>query len=166
MSDTFLVSLFEHKAWCNRRLIEALRAAPAEADRRQMAVALFTLDHTSIVDQIFKARLSGEPEGFEAVVAGRKPDLDELAATMAATDAWYIDYARRVTPAELETEVAFTYVADGDPGRMTRGQMLAHVITHSASHRGGIGSLLEALQVKGASDMVTTYQTELRRERA
>lgn len=165
MADNFLVSLFEHKAWCNRRLIEALRAAPPEADRRQMAVALYTFDHTSIVDQIFKARLSGEPEGFEGVVAGARPDLDALGATMAATDAWYIDYARAVTPAELETEVAFTYVADGDPGRMTKGQMLAHVITHSANHRGAIGGMLEAMLVKGASDMVTTYQTELRRER-
>ena len=165
MSNEFLVSLFEHKAWCNRGLIQALRAAPADADRTQMAIILFTLDHTSIVDQIFKARLLGEPPGFEGVVARRMPDLDALAATTAATDAWYVDYARRARSQELDTAVTFTYVDDGAPGRLTKGQMLAHVITHGASHRGAIGKMLEGLNVPGASDMVTSFQRE-RREAA
>jgi len=159
MSNDFLTSLFEHKAWCNRGLVEALRAAPADVDRRQMAVILLTLDHTSIVDQLFKARLAGETEpGFEDVVARRLPNLDELGATMGETDAWLIDYAERVSPAELETVVEFTFVSDGDEGRMTKGQMLAHLITHGASHRGAIGKMLEALNVPGAADMVTTFQ--------
>lgn len=161
MPNTFLITLFEHKAWCNRRLVEALRAAPAEADRGQMAVVLFTLEHTSIVDQIFKAHLSGEPHGFDSVVAGRKPDLDRLGATLAETDAWYLDYVAKVSAAELETRVAFTFV-DGDEGRMSKGQMLAHVITHGASHRGAIGKLLEAMKVVGASDMVTTFESQRR----
>jgi uncharacterized damage-inducible protein DinB len=159
MSNDFLVSLFEHKAWCNRGLVGALRAAPADVDRRQMAVILLTLDHTSIVDQLFRARLAGEAEpGFEDVVARRVPNLDELAATMAATDAWLIDYAGRVTPAELETRVESKFVSDEDEGRMTRGQMLAHLITHGASHRGAIGKMLEGLNLPGAPDMVTTFQ--------
>ena len=162
MPNDFLISLFRHKAWCNRGLIEALRAAPADVDRRQMAVILLTLDHTSIVDQLFKARLAGEAEpGFEAVVARRLPDLDELGATMAAIDAWFIDYAGRVTSRDLETVVEFKFVSDEDEGRMTKGQMLAHLITHGASHRGAIGKMLEGLNVPGASDMVTTFQREI-----
>jgi uncharacterized damage-inducible protein DinB len=161
VADAFLVSLFEHKAWCNQRLVAALRAAPADADRRQMAVILFTLDHTSIVDQIFQAHLSDQPHGFDAVVAERRPDLAQLGATLARTDAWYVDYARRASPAELDAVVEFTFVADGDPGRMTKGQMLAHVITHGASHRGAIGNMLEGLNVGGAPDMVTTFQRQV-----
>jgi len=160
MSNAFLVSLFEHKAWCNRGLVAALRAAPAEADRRQMAVILFTLDHTSIVDQIFKARLTGVEHGFAAVVAQSFPELEALGRTLAETDAWYLDYAGRVTPQALAEEVEFTFVADGEPGRMTRGEILAHVITHSASHRGGVGKMLEGLQVRGASDMMTSFLSE------
>jgi uncharacterized damage-inducible protein DinB len=134
MRNAFLISLFQHKAWCNRRLIEALRAAPEDVDRRQMAVVLFTLDHTSIVDQIFKAHLSGAAHRFASVIAERLPDLDGLGATLGETDAWYLDYAGRVSPAELETVVDFTFVADGDQGRMTKGQMLAHVIQPSRGH--------------------------------
>ena len=62
------------------------------------------------------------------------------------------------TPAELESVVEFAFVDDGAPGRMTRGDMLAHVITHGASHRGAIGKMLEGLGVPGASDMVTTFR--------
>ena len=160
MSTAFLVSLFEHKAWCNRRLVEALRAAPDDVDPGRMAVVLLTLDHTSIVDQIFRARLRGVAHAFGAVVAEQVPDLDALGRTLAETDAWYLDYAGRVTPEEMATEVAFTFVADGEAGRMTKGEMLAHVITHSAAHRGGVGGMLERLRVHGASDMVTSFLSE------
>jgi uncharacterized damage-inducible protein DinB len=161
MPTPFLATLFQHKAWCNRGLVEALRAAPTDVNRRQMAIVLFTLDHTAIVDQIFKAHLSGAAPGFSGV-AGRLPDLDTLSRTFAETDAWYLDYVGRVSPSELETEVAFTFVDDGSPGRMTRGEMLAHVITHGASHRGAIGKMLEVLNVPGAPDMVTTFRSERR----
>jgi uncharacterized damage-inducible protein DinB len=162
MANDLLVTLFEHKAWANRGLVEALRAAPADVDRRGMAVVLLTLDHTSIVDQIFQARLSDAEPGFEAVVAGRVPDIDALGKTLARTDAWYLDYVREVSPAELETVVDFSFVDQGDAGRMSKGQMLAHVITHSASHRGAIGKMLENLKVPGASDMVTSFARETR----
>ena len=160
MPPSFLATLFQHKAWCNRGLVEALRAAPPEMDGRQRAIILFTLDHTSIVDQVFKAHLSGARPAFTATVAGQLPDLDALGRTLAETDAWYLDYVGRVSPAELDSEVAFTFVDDGAPGRMTRGEMLAHVITHGASHRGAIGKMLEGLGVRGAPDMVTTFHRE------
>jgi uncharacterized damage-inducible protein DinB len=162
MPNTFLVSLFQHKAWCNKRLVEALLAAPDDLDRGRMAVILLTFDHTSIVDQIFKAHLSGVEHGFGSVTADRLPDLGRLAGTLSETDAWYVDYAERVTSADLETVVDFTFVSDGDQGRMTKGQMLAHVITHGASHRGAIGKMLEGLNVAGAPDMVTTFQRHTR----
>jgi uncharacterized damage-inducible protein DinB len=157
MSNPFLVSLFEHKAWCNRGLVEALRAAPADADRLQMAIVLLTLEHTGIVDQIFKARLIGGEHGFTEVAGARRPDLSQLAETLRATDAWYIDYVGQVSEEELETMVDFTYL-DGDPGHMTKGQILGHLITHGASHRGGIGKMLESLGVAGSSDMMTTFR--------
>jgi uncharacterized damage-inducible protein DinB len=157
MSDPVLVQLFRHKAWCNERLIEALRAARAEVDRRQMAVVLYTFDHTSRVDRIFKAHLEGEAPLLTSSVAEARPELEALALTLAETDAWYLDYVRDITPAELESVVDFTFMDDGAAGRMTKGEMLGHVITHGASHRGAIGKMLEGLNVAGAPDMVTTF---------
>jgi uncharacterized damage-inducible protein DinB len=163
MPNAFLVSLFQHKAWCNRRLVEALHAAAPDAERRQFAVILFTLDHTSIVDRTFQAHLSGEPPGFSSVIAAALPDLDRLGAALAQTDDWYLHYVERVSPAELESVVEFTFAGDGELGRMTKQEMLAHVITHGASHRGAIGKMLETLNVAGAPDMVTSFLSKRRR---
>jgi uncharacterized damage-inducible protein DinB len=156
MSDPFLVRLFEHKAWCNRGLAASLRAAPADVDRLTWSIILLTFEHTWRVDEAFRARLSGAEQTVTAIVGDRRPDLEALAGQMAATDAWYQAYAARVTPDELAEVVEFTFL-DGDPGRMTKGEMLAHVITHGASHRGAIGKMLEGLNLSGASDMVTTF---------
>ncbi|HWF00633.1 MAG TPA: DinB family protein [Caulobacteraceae bacterium] len=151
-----LIVLFEHKAWCNARLVEALRAAPPEADRKTLAIALYTFDHTARVDQIFRARLEGDEPAVDAIVADRRPQLDVLAAEMAETDAWYLDYVRSASPEALQSAESFTFISDGEPGCMTRAQMLAHVIAHGASHRGAIGQMLDSIGVRGAPDMVTT----------
>lgn len=158
MADAFLVSLFEHKAWCNAGLAAALRNLPADLDHTTRAVILITFEHTHLVDRAFQARLEGRDPDLAAVVGNRIPDPDALAAAMAEVDAWYIAYAARATAAELGETVTFTYIIDGEPGRMTKGDMLGHVITHGASHRGAIGKMLENLKVRGASDMMTTFR--------
>jgi uncharacterized damage-inducible protein DinB len=157
MTAKLLTSLFRYKAWANQGLIDALETIPADADGRQRAVIVLTLDHTSLVDRIFRAHILGEAPPFESVVSARVPALDDLRRTMAETDAWYVDYVGAASPAELDEVVAFTYVADGEPGRMTKGEMLGHVLTHANSHRGQIGELLSRLGVGGPPDMLTTF---------
>ena len=157
MANAFLVTLFRHKAWCNEGLVAALKSAPRDVDPGKLAVILFTLGHTLVVDQIFKAHLLGLPHDFHSVVPTRYPDPEWLGAAMRETDAWYIAYAEAVSPSDLENVVEFTFV-DGDPGRMTKGEMLAHVVTHGASHRGAIGKMMDDMKLKGASDMVTTFR--------
>jgi uncharacterized damage-inducible protein DinB len=158
MSNAFLSGLFEHKAWCNRQLVAALKAAPAsELDRMSWGLVVFTFDHTHRVDEAFRARLSGVAADLPGVIAERMPDLDQLGEAMARTDAWYCDYAARVSEAELAEVVEFDFLSDADHGRMTKAQMLSHVITHGASHRGQIGQMLGSLQVRGAPDMVTSF---------
>jgi uncharacterized damage-inducible protein DinB len=76
---------------------------------------------------------------------------------MAETDAWYVGYVEAASPAELDQVVEFTFVADGEPGRMTKGEMLGHVLTHANSHRGAIGEMLGRLGAEGAPDMLTTF---------
>ena len=158
MQSSFATSLFEHKAWCNRALVGAIAAAPADVDRRRMAVILLTLDHTWRVDQIFRSRLLGEEVGVSSIVSSEVPSLDELGARLAKTDAWYVAYAGSVPAEALEEAVSFVFVSDGETGSMTRGQMLAHVITHGASHRAEIHRQMKALGLEGAPDgMVTSF---------
>jgi uncharacterized damage-inducible protein DinB len=41
---------------------------------------------------------------------------------------------------------------------MTRGEMLAHVLTHSASHRTQMARRLEAMSAAPPSDMFTSFE--------
>src|SRR5690349_7035313 len=107
MANALLTSLFEHKAWANREMFAALGAVPEGQHRGEMAVMLLTLDHLSRSDQLFKARIRGEPETVDAIVGSRVPKLDALAATVAATDAWFIDYVGSASDAALNEPVDF-----------------------------------------------------------
>ena len=157
MADTFLTSLFRYKAWANRGLLDALDSAPEGVSPVDLARVRILLDHTNVVDRIFRARIEGKPEPFAGVISPATPTFSELRANMDATDAWYIDYTASASPQELETVVAFTFLDDGKRGRMTKGEMLGHVLTHANSHRGEIGVTLGTLGIKAPADMVTTF---------
>jgi uncharacterized damage-inducible protein DinB len=161
MSNRLLISLFEYKAWANRGLFDALLAAPAGEHQMDMMIIRGTLDHVSVVDQLFRARLIGEPEPFRGVLSPKMPSFGELRDTVAKTDAWYIEYVRAASPGELEDIVEFIFT-DGDPGRMSREEMLGHVLTHGNSHRGAVGKMLENIKVRGAPDMLTSYLSKSR----
>ena len=156
--NAFLVSLFEHKAWCNRRLMETLRAAPADVDTGKFALVVLTVGHTANVDEIFKARLEGAEPQLASTIPRAMPDLAALAERMARTDAWYLDYARGLTPAALTEVIDFAFVDDDDPGRMTRADILAHIITHGVAHRAALGRSMAEAGVKGPGEMVTTFR--------
>ena len=157
MSNKLLVSLFQYKAWANRDMFEVLRAVPEGQHAREMFIITLTLDHVCVVDRIFQARIAGEPHDFASVVSARAPKLDALWENVSATDQWYIDYAGSASPAHLGEVIDFTFVDDGTPGRMTREEMLGHVLTHGNSHRGAVGKMLEGMGVAGPADMFTSF---------
>ena len=53
----------------------------------------------------------------------------------------------------------FTFT-DGAPGRMSRTEMLMHVITHGIGHRGQISAVMLLNSVPAAKDGFTTYLHE------
>jgi uncharacterized damage-inducible protein DinB len=156
MANAFLISLFEFKRWIDTELYKSLCALPVE-QRAQIIVPIFTLDHAMRVDSVFRARLEGKPEPFDLIVSNTMPDLDALARAVAGNDKWYVSYVRGVSDAELNEPIAFDFVSDSDKGHMTRGEILAHVLTHNQSHRGGVGKMLEPLGIQIPSDMFTSY---------
>lgn len=156
MANAFLISLFEFKRWIDAELYKSLLALPKEK-RAEMIVPIFTLDHAMRVDRVFRARLEGKPEPFDRIVSNTMPDLDELARTVAENDDWYVRYVSKLTDEELSEPIDFQFVSDNDKGHMTRSQMLAHVLTHNQSHRGGVGKMLEPLGIRIPSDMFTSY---------
>lgn len=75
---------------------------------------------------------------------------------VAETDAWFEGYVASVNQAQLGEAITFRFT-DGDPGAMTREEMLFHVITHGAYHRGNVGQIMKSMSVAPPRDPYTKF---------
>lgn len=155
MSTATLRSLFGYKSWANRELFALLGDLPLEhAD--QLHTCIRTLNHIYVVDRIFKAHLSGEAKPFEATNTKSTPTLAQLQSEVAATDAWYEQYVDGVSSNSLAEVLDFQFT-DGDSGRMSREEILLHVVTHGGYHRGNVGQVLKSISVAPPRDLYTKF---------
>ena len=153
MNDT-LLHLFRYKAWANGELLTAL----AQLDREAMVVklAIKALSHTHVVDRIFAAHLKRESHNYTSANLNELPTLDELSADIRATDRDYLAYVSSLDHDQLAEPIDFAFT-DGAPGRMSREEMLMHVITHGVGHRGQISAVMLLNKLTPAKDGLTTY---------
>ena len=152
MSNTLLQSLFRQKAAITEEFFAVLDTVATEA--RVDAIRL--MNHIHIVDRIFAAHLRGEPHGYAATNTPETPALEALHSAVRETDRWFIEQAGALTPSQCAEPVAFVFT-DGQRGRMSREEMLAHVITHGSYHRGEVGQMLKRLSAAPPRDLFTAY---------
>ncbi len=155
MSTETMMSLFGYKCWANSELFSLLAALPPEHSER-VHTCVRTLNHIYVVDRIFRAHLSGEPRPFDATNTKATPSLEQLRADVEATDAWYRNYVSSLTAPALSEVLAFTFT-DGDQGRMSREEILLHVLTHGGYHRGNVGQVLKSISVAPPRDLYTKF---------
>jgi uncharacterized damage-inducible protein DinB len=153
---TTLESLFAQKSWANIQLFDMLATLTAEKYAEPVHTAIRTLNHIYVVDCIFQAHLQGLPHGYTTTNTEATPELGELQFSVAETDAWYVDYASKVSPAQLSDKISFRFT-DGDQGTMSREEILLHLITHGANHRGNVGQVLKALSLVPPRDLYTKF---------
>lgn len=156
MPAHILQSLFAQKTWANNELFGVLSGVDATAHADAVLTATRTLNHIYVVDRIFRAHLAGESHGYTATNTPETPALNELWFQVGETDAWFEQYVASVSSEALAGSIAFRFT-DGDTGRMTREEMLAHVITHGAYHRGNVGQVLKGISVAPPRDLLTKF---------
>ena len=155
-AQSLLNSLFQYKASVDIELLDALNALSAGEPSSVFQSALRVLNHAHIVDRIFVANLQNLGHSYRANWSSEAPPLAQLSADIRRTDHWYVDYLSRISPEELEADIDFTFT-DGGHGRMSREEMLAHVITHSGYHRGEVGRLLPQIESAAMRDVFAGY---------
>jgi len=167
-TSTLLQSLLACKARADAELFAELAQLDPAAWQAQRHTALRILNHLFVVDRIFAAHLSGRAHGYTATNTPETPGLDELAAGLAESDRWYVDYVASLAPESLSERIAFTFT-DGRRGCMSREEMLLHVATHAGYHRGAVGRVVTELSTAPPRDTLTVFLHETepsRRERA
>jgi uncharacterized damage-inducible protein DinB len=156
MHDT-LQRLFRYKAWANEELLTAL--AKLGGDSPITGLAIKALSHSYIVDRIFAAHLRRKAHGYTSANSSEMPTLHELSADIRKSDWEYVDYVSTLDHGRLSEQIDFAFT-DGAAGRMSREEMLMHVITHGIGHRGQVSAVMLLNSVQPAKDGFTTYLHE------
>lgn len=156
MHDT-LQRLFQYKAWANDELLTAL--AKLGGDSQLTGLAINALSHSYIVDRIFAAHLRRETHAYTSANLCELPTLEDLSADIRKSDREYVDYVSALDRDRLAERIDFTFT-DGAPGRMSREEMLMHVITHGIGHRGQVSAVMLLHAMPPAKDGFTTYLHE------
>ena len=153
---TLLQSLFRQKALINEEFFAVIDRVDAEAHAAERHAMIRLMNHIYVVDRIFAAHLRGEPHGYEATNTPETPALEALRDAVLASDRGYLEVVDALTPPQLAQTVDFTFT-DGQHGRMSREEMLGHVITHGSYHRGEVGQMLKRLSAAPPRDLFTAY---------
>lgn len=170
-----LVRLFKCKAWANDVLLTELMerdSGQAKSDgsllKRLVVKSIFrgehsltclaikALSHVYVVDRIFAAHLQGKDHRYTSANPDELPTLENLSASIRTSDQEYVRYVSTLDREKLYEQIDFTFT-DGATGRMSREEMLIHVITHGIGHRGQISALFILNSLAPATDGLTTY---------
>lgn len=159
----FLISAFGYKAWANVQLLETLQF---NADRLggRLTPCLRILNHAYVVDQIFRAHLNGMAPAYVDTNTPETPSLRALQRHVTQTDDWFNRYVQSLPPVALSEEISFQFT-DGDSGRMTRAEILWHLINHGTYHRGNAGQMLKDAGIAPPRDVFSGYLHAVQPER-
>lgn len=134
-----------YKGWADRLIFDAVAALPEDEALKPRASVfrsmVHTLNHVAVIDRIFQAHLEGREHGYSARNTAEHPPLAQLWREQEAIDAWYIAWSDALTEAAAAEAVDFTFVGGG-AGRMTRGEILLHVVNHTSFHRGYVSDMI------------------------
>ena len=153
MHDT-LNRLFRYKAWANSELLTAL--AKLGGEHSITGLSIKALSHSHVVDRIFASHLRREDHAYTSTNLDQMPTLEDLSTDIRTSDREYVDYVSALDREQLTERIDFTFT-DGSPGRMSREEMLMHLITHGVGHRGQVSAVMLLNSLAPANDGFTTY---------
>jgi uncharacterized damage-inducible protein DinB len=171
MSSTkHLRTLTRYKAWANEVVFSMVSKLPPEEATRQRATRfgnmVHTLNHVYVIDAVFQAHLLSQKHRYTARNTPTHPPLDELRSHVRELDAWYVQFADALAPADIDREIHFEFIGGGY-GSMTCQEMVLHVVNHGTYHRGFVGDMMYQAGVTPDAtdlpvflrDVASTYQT-------
>jgi uncharacterized damage-inducible protein DinB len=155
--------LTRYNAWADKLVFDAVAALPdGEAVKERKSLfknMVHTLNHLYVIDLIWQAHLEGRDHGFTARNTTQYPPLAELWRAQQAVDQWYIDWSDAQSDATLDEQVSFTLIG-GNPGVMTRGEILLHVVNHTTYHRGFVADQFYQVPARPPTTDLPVYLRE------
>ena len=156
-----LRSLFAYDSWASDLLLDAVKALPEEAIRRDLGTShqslLGTMVHVVAAEELWLSRWKGAPRskltGLDQIAS-----LDALRAWWSKVRAERDAYIASLGEADLEREMEMPTTA-GATYRHRYADMFRHLANHSTYHRGQVAAMLRQLGEKPPStDLIRFYR--------
>lgn len=140
-----LERLLRYQSWANDLLFKSLEGASTATLEAQHPIVfgsiIRTLNHTYAMDALWQAHLQGEAYSYASRNPPECPAFKELQLLQGKLDAWYCDYAAKLPTAQATSAAEFGFIGGG-AGRMTREEILLHVVNHATYHRGRVADMM------------------------
>jgi uncharacterized damage-inducible protein DinB len=149
-------TLMHCKRWATNGLNSVLAETLDGLAADEQILVRRLLDHIQAVDEIFSHNLEARPHDYRAPRSAELPSFETVASKARRMGDWYAEYADALTPEAIDETIAFSF-SNGEPARMTRGEMLLHVAMHAAGHRGQVALLLQKNGIQPFPDRVTDF---------
>ena len=143
MNNTTMLT--RYKAWANELVFSTVSNLPdgevVKPRQTRFGNILHTLNHAYVIDAVFKAHLLGEAHGYTARNTESPSPLDALWQAQTKIDCWYVDYAKSLNDEAQSETVEFEFTGGGQ-GKMTRVEILLHIVNYGTYHRGFVSDLM------------------------
>jgi uncharacterized damage-inducible protein DinB len=126
---------FAYDGWANREVMDAIRAN-AGGER-----ALQLMAHIVAAERLWLERLEQQPQ---SVPVWPKADLSWCEAQAAELQRLWMEYLQRTTGEDLARKISYKN-SKGETWASMIGDVLTHVVLHSAYHRGQIASHMRSI---------------------
>jgi len=142
---SLILNLLAYKSWSNELMfssLDELSESELFKDRdTYFNNIISTANHIYVVDDIFKAHLSGEKHSYKKRYTDIIPSLYQLKSMQIDIDNWYMSYIKGLNEEELSQLIYFEYIG-GEKACMTIFEIVVHLVNHAANHRGHIAEML------------------------
>jgi len=156
MPPMLLNNSLRYKAWADRRTLDAVAKIDADLFPLALAFARQQLNHMVRVEELFRARLLGEPDPHSSTNSETVPAFGELDRRLSESNIWLQAYVESLPPDQLSQTVHFQFV-DAKRGTLSREEALFHLVNHGTYHRGAIGHALDLAQTMRPADTYTVF---------
>lgn len=149
-----------YMAWANKITITSVARLPDSElykDRNShFGNIVSTLNHIYVVEDVFKAHLTGEKHGYTHRNTDKCPTINELSSNQEKMDRWYMDYISNLDEKALEEIISFEYIGGGK-GDLSIYEIILHLVNHAANHRGHVSEMMYKTDFKLQTHDLTVY---------
>lgn len=155
-----LIKALRYKAWANKITFDAVAALPHGEDRKVRAThwesIAYTLSHVMVVDDIFRQHLQGSTHRYTFRNLEDRLPVSRIRERQTELDRWYCDWAAGLDDDALVEEVSFEFVGGG-AGRMSRADIIMHVVNHGTYHRGLVSDMMSQVPAAMPPNDLTVF---------